>query len=222
MPEAAWDCCSNAASRYLRAMHKLAPLALSALLAACSGTQKKNDEIEQDPIEFEDPPDADGGGAAQAAGHLTVVPMKISDGQAVIFIKEDGTIEAQGKTVGSVNVKGEILAPNGGLFATLKPDGSIEQAHIKGKFLDGLLITKEGLFKKQDKELVAISEDGTVSANGTNFIKLEGPAEGRQAAMFVLAIAVMANAELPEPTENPCGNGDANPCGGDSANPCGN
>ena len=199
-------------------MQKLAPLALSVLLAACSGTQKKNDDIQQDPIEFEDPPDAaKADGNAKAAGHLTVVPMTISDGRTEIAIKEDGTIEAQGKAVGSVTVKGEILAPNGGLYATLKPDGSIEPAHIKGKFLEGLVITKAGLFKKKDKELVAISEDGTVSANGTNFIKLEGPPEGRQAAMFVLAIAVMANAELPKgsPDANPGGE----PGGGETAPP---
>lgn len=202
-------------------MHKLAPLALSVLLAGCSGTQKNSNDIKQDPISFEDPPDAGtGGGNAQAAGHLTVVPMTISDGKTEIVIKADGTIEAAGKAVLSVTVKGELLAPNGGLYATLKPDGSIEQAHIKGKFLDGLVITKTGLFKKNDKELVAISEDGTVSVNGTGFIKLDGPPEGRQAAMFVLAIAVMANAGLPEVPANP--NPCANPCGAtDDANPCG-
>lgn len=205
-------------------MIKLAPLALTLLLTACSGSQKTGNNIEQDPIEYEDPPDpnAKKNGDANAAGHITVVPITISDGQQLeLAIQADGSIMAGGQKVGAVTVKGEMLHANGGLLATLNPDGSITKAHVKGAFLDNLIIDKSGVFNRNDKALVAISDDGVVSAGNTGFIKLEGPAEGRQAAMFVLAVALAPQlAQVIETAEakggNPCG-GDGNPC----ANPCG-
>jgi hypothetical protein len=211
-------------------MHKLAPLAFVAFIA-CSGSQKTGDGIEQEPITYEDPddPNKPKDGDAKAAGHLTIVPIKLSDGQQLeLTIKEDGSIVAGDKPVGSVNVKGEMLAPNGGLYATLNNDGSITPAHIKAPFLEDLVIDKKGVFKKKGTAIVEISDQGIVSVNGTGFVTLEGPAEGRQAVMFVLAVAMAPQLgqaidtlksqpppeEGTEDPENPCGNPCANPCGG--------
>ncbi len=159
---------------------------------ACGGTKKDADEIEQDPIEFEEP-EAPAAGVPGEPGeaHLKVIEMTIKDPAAEILIKADGTIEVAGNKVGTITAKGEMLHANGALLAKLKPDGTIEGGHLKTEDFEGISVGEDGVLLKAGTPLMEITEDGTVTANGTGFFTLIGDVEGRRAAMFVIVIATM-------------------------------
>ncbi len=177
-------------------MRTLALLFLTAALAltlACGGTKKDAEGIDQDPIEFEDPPERPKGEGppVERPAHLTIVPMTIKANGQVLTIDSEGKIEGAGKHIGTVTKGGEFLASNEGLYGTLMPDGSMIAAHVKLGRFDGILVSESGVLQKKDSEsgemanLNEISETGEVSENGVVGFTLEGPPEGRRAAIFV-------------------------------------
>ena len=195
-------------------MRKLASLTLFTVLAmavACGGTKKEIAEPDQDPVEFEDMPKGEGDPTPVATeAFLKVSAVTLTIQGTVLTIGDDGKITVAGNHIGTVTEKGEFLAPNEGLYATLKPDGSMVGAHIKLDRFAGIHVSDTGVLKKKSDEsgemvdLNQISETGEVSENGVVGLTIEGPAEGRRAAMFVyLVVAASAPAQEPAPTPTP-------------------
>jgi hypothetical protein len=185
---------------------------------ACGGTQKDTDnEIEQDPIEFEDPEGA--GDAPVATEHLTIVPMTITDGQNEILLKEDGSVEAGGQKLASMNVKGEFLAANGGLYATLNQDGTITGSHVPTEKFNGITIDEKGTIRRGETALATV-EEGTLRSGETAFLKFEGPEGGYRAATFIYVMLAVLQGQPPVPEPAPTegeGEGEGDGEGGDAS-----
>lgn len=196
-------------------------IAISLVAIACSGAQKKSDDIQQDPVTFEDPPETAKPKPA-AEPHLTIdkISIVVAPGQQ-IELGADGKVVFGGNHVATVRTDGTMVHPNGSTLAKLKKDGTLTELFNKNPILTKIVFDDGGTVSLEGgKQLAVVAEDGTVTAGGQT-IKLEGPAGARRAAMFVFIIATMPN----DPNAKPPEDAPANPCGGATkeatGNPCG-
>lgn len=132
---------------------------------------------------------------APKPNHLTVVPMTITSGDDIIRITGDGNIEApeHQQPVATLRPTGEVFHPNGGLYLTLNSDGTLTGAHLQLGALSDIVIDERGNVAKGGQPLLAIGEDGDILRGNEAVAHIEGPAEGRRAAMLVFLLASLSS-----------------------------
>ena len=180
---------------------------LAALALACGGTPVTVEEASQKP-ESTQPPSA---AHAPKPNHLTIVPMTITSGADSIRITSEGNIEAKGQSepVATLRPTGEVFHPNGGLYLTLNSDGSLTGAHLQLGELADIVIDDQGNVSKGGQPMLAIGEGGEILRGTEPVAQIEGPPEGRRAAMLVFLLASLSSAEAapaepqPEPAPGP-------------------
>jgi hypothetical protein len=100
----------------------------------------------------------------------------------------DGTVQFEGKTVGTVHADGRLVDPAGKELARLEPDGRIGGGAPEP--LRAMTISPEGVVLKDGKPLITIDAAGVATPiGGQAMIRFEGPPEGRRAAMFAFLVA---------------------------------
>ena len=135
---------------------------------------------------------------AAAAGHLAIRPMRIRPvtagggglprAEAAMVLHADGTVEFQGRVVATVHGDGRLVDPAGTELARLEADGTIG-GNVPAAFRE-MTIGRDGVVRKAGTPLIAIDEAGVATPSGGEaMIRLEGPPEGRQAAIFVFLLA---------------------------------
>lgn len=163
-------------------------IALSALATGCGGPQQNVQEASQEPE-----PMRPGGTATDTPKpkHLTLVDMTIRSGDDAIKLRASGSIEDVNNPdpVARLTPTGEVFHPNGGLLLTLNSDGTLTGAHLQLGALSNIVIGESGGVQRGGQPWLEIGEGGEILKGNQAVAVIEGPEEGRRAAMLVFLLA---------------------------------
>jgi len=123
-------------------------------------------------------------------GHLAVAAASLRAGGEAIDVSSDGTVRANGRSVGRVHGDGRFLDAKGGLVATLGENGRIVSGD--GALLEDVSIAGDGTLTLKGRT-IRIEDDGAVSGLGArDQLSVQVSREGRRAAMYVLVLAALS------------------------------
>lgn len=171
---------------YRSCMRRTAALAAT-LALGCGGPQRTVQEASQKP----EPMNPGKGIDTPKPNHLTVVEMTIRSGDDAITIRASGSIEDVNSPdpVAKLAPTGEVFHPNGGLLLTLNADGTLTGAHLQLGDLSDIVIDESGTVQRGGQPWLEIGEGGEILRGNQAVAVIEGPAEGRRAAMLVFLLA---------------------------------
>jgi hypothetical protein len=157
------------------------------LAAACGGPQRNVQEASEKP----EPMRPEAAPNTPKPDHLTIVEMTIRAGDHSIKIGADGNIEDPKipDPVATLAATGEVFHPNGGLLLTLNSDGTLTGAHLQLGELSQLVIGAGGSVQRAGQPWLEIGEGGEILRGNQAVAVIEGPEEGRRAAMLVFLLA---------------------------------
>jgi hypothetical protein len=114
-----------------------------------------------------------------------------ADGEE-LRLAADGAVHYEGKVVGRVHADGRFEV-EGQVVATMHADGRVE---IAGEPGEDIVIGADGSLSVSGRLVAEIGPDGAVTGEIVESqVVLEGPADGRRAAMLMLMIAIITPAE---------------------------
>lgn len=178
-------------------------LLVAALAFGCGGTERN---VEPASRRAEPMRPGDGANVPGKPAHLTIAPMTITAGDDAVYLRADGSLEARGRDdkLAIIRPTGEVLHPNRGLLLTLNVDGTITSNHAQLAHLTGLVIQPDGAVLQNGERILEVADDGAVLQNGAEVARIEGPVEGRRAAMLVLMMVSSAGRPgAPPPSDAP-------------------
>ena len=138
--------------------------------------------------------------------HLTLAAMTITAGDDAVHLAADGTITAPGKqgALALLRRTGELLHPGGGQLLILNHDGTITSNDDQLAPLSALVIGPTGEVARGEETVLSVGPEGAVIRGEAEVARLEGPAEGRRAAMLVLLMVTTGRAaDPPAPAVEP-------------------
>lgn len=166
-------------------MRAFATTMMLGFAASCAGSGGEERTISPAPPVAADTASRDAeGGPALRIRAMTL----LNGGEPVVRILADGTVEIDGSAAATLLPDGRLMQ-RGNAIARLTADGRITESQVPG--LEELRVTERELLA-DGKAFMRVGDDGALSSvppeSGGPGWRIDGPADGRRAALYVFAI----------------------------------